>query len=240
MSRPDGPMDVPRPIRRLAGGDELKPVWRNNLGGFTFRGADRYYKWQPRNDEFTLAGEADRLRWARPWTPVPEVLDLGGDDDGEWLVTRALPGHSAVSPHWVARPARAAHAVGRGLRALHEALPVADCPFDWGVATRIENARQRGLVVPVELETAPEIDELVVCHGDACCPNTLLDDDGHWSAHVDLTALGVADRWADLAVAAMSTEWNYGPGWEDAVLDGYGIAPDRARLDRYRRLWNAT
>jgi kanamycin kinase len=41
-------------------------------------------------------------------------------------------------------------------------------------------------------------------------------------------------------VAAMSTEWNYGPGWEDALIEAYGIEPDRARLSYYRELWNAT
>jgi aminoglycoside phosphotransferase len=70
------------------------------------------------------------------------------------------------------------------------------------------------------LTHAPPIDKLVVCHGDACAPNTLLGDDGCWSGHVDLGALGVADRWADLAIATWSTEWNYGPGWEDHLLVG--------------------
>lgn len=51
----------------------------------------------------------------------------------------------------------------------------------------------------------PPVDRLVVCHGDACAPNTLLSGDGHFAAHVDLGALGLADRWADLAVAAWST-----------------------------------
>ena len=31
----------------------------------------------------------------------------------------------------------------------------------------------------------------------------------------------------------MSTEWNYGPGWEDALLEAYGIEPDRAPLDGF-------
>ncbi len=79
---------------------------------------------------------------------------------------------------------------------------------------------------------------LVVCHGDACAPNTLLSDDGRWSGHVDLGFLGVADRWADLAVATWSTEWNYGPGWEEPLLDAYGIDPDRERMAYYRLLWD--
>lgn len=80
----------------------------------------------------------------------------------------------------------------------------------------------------------------MVSHGDACCPNTLIGDDGRWLAHVDLALLGTADRWADLAVASMSTEWNYGPGWEDALIEAYGVEPDRERLAYYRELWNAT
>jgi aminoglycoside phosphotransferase len=39
-------------------------------------------------------------------------------------------------------------------------------------------------------------------------PNTLIDDDGRCCGHVDFGDLGVADRWADLAVAALSPGWN--------------------------------
>jgi kanamycin kinase len=68
------------------------------------------------------------------------------------------------------------------------------------------------------LADIPPADGLVVCHGDSCAPNTLLTGDGRWSGHVDLGALSVADRWADLAVATWSTTWNYGPGWEMPLL----------------------
>lgn len=84
----------------------------------------------------------------------------------------------------------------------------------------------------------PEIDRLVVCHGDACSPNTLIDDRGCFAAHVDLGDLGLADRWADLAVATWSTRWNYGPGWEALLLEAYGIVPDPARTAYYRLLWD--
>nr|WP_176786895.1 aminoglycoside 3'-phosphotransferase [Microbacterium sp. cf332] len=233
--------DISKRLGLLAAGAAVAPLWRNAVGGVTFGTDDgRVVKVGPRNAETSTRAEADRLRWAAAYTPVPEVLEAGEDGDVEWLVTRTLPGLSAVDPRWLAEPAIAVRAVGVGLRALHDALPVDACPFDWGVASRLANAAGRGVTVPVELRDAPTPEMLVVCHGDACCPNTLLADDGGWLAHVDLGALGVADRWADIAVASMSTEWNYGPGWDDALIDAYGVEPDPVRLAYYRSLWNAT
>jgi len=230
--RPDQPVAVPGIVRRLAGDAAVVAVWRNELGGLTFHvGADRYVKWTPVGD---LAGEADRLRWASRFTTVPRVLGHGTDGDGSWLVTAALPGRSAVDPYWIARPDAAARAIGLALRVLHDALPVAECPYDWGVAMRLGRAGVTGFADP------PPVDRLVVCQGDPCAPNTLLHDDGTPAGHVDLGSLGVADRWADLAVAAMSTEWNHGPGHSGAVYAGYGVAPDAERIAYYRALWHAT
>lgn len=241
MSIPSEPLLVDPVVRRLARGAVLEPVWVNELGGMTFRTDDgRFIKFGPRNAETSFAIEAERLGWARAFTPVPVVLEAGGDEEREWIVTAALPGRSAVDPRWVADPAAAVRAIGEGLRALHEALPVAECPFDWGVDRRVANAARRGIRVPDHLRTPPAVDVLVVCHGDACAPNTLIGSDGRWSGHVDLGALGLADRWADIAVAAMSTEWNYGPGWQDALVAAYGVTPDRERLAYYQALWNAT
>lgn len=243
MSIPTETVVVPEQVRLLAHGADLVCVWHNNLGGLTFRatGADEpfYIKWGPRNAESTLEDEAERLTWASRWITVPTVLDHGHDDTHEWLVTAAIDGLSAVDPVWVAEPATAVRAVGAGLRMLHDSLPVAECPWDWSVAWRIANAEEQGVEIPAALHTPPPIDRLVVSHGDACCPNTLLDAEGRPLAHVDLALLGVADRWADIAVAAMSTEWNYGPGWEDTLIEAYGVEPDRERLAYYRDLWNA-
>lgn len=238
-------IEPPARVRELAAGASLVPIWRNELGGLTFRAMrsgspDRYIKWGPRHLETSFAAEAQRLAWAGRWIRVPRVLEHGSDDDHEWLVTAALEGESAVSERWLADPATAVRAVGEGLRALHDALPVDACPTSWRVDDRLALARRRGIQVPQALHDAPPVDRLVVCHGDACCPNTLVGDDGRWTGHVDLGALGVADRWADIAVAAMSTVWNYGRGWEDAVIDAYGVEPDRERLQYYRDLWNAT
>ncbi|MGB3685154.1 MAG: phosphotransferase [Ornithinimicrobium sp.] len=86
----------------------------------------------------------------------------------------------------------------------------------------------------------PSVDRWVVCHGDACAPNTLLDTDGRLVAHVDLGALGIADRWADLAVASLSLEWNFGHGYESTFFHAYGIEPDPERIAFYRLLSDLT
>ena len=78
----------------------------------------------------------------------------------------------------------------------------------------------------------------MVCHGDPCAPNTLIGDDGRWCGHVDFDELGRGDRWADLAVAAWSTEWNYGPGWDDLLVRAYGVSPDPERAAYFRLLWD--
>lgn len=239
MSIPSAAVEVPRAVRKLAGGASLEPVWRNGIGGLTFRTDDgRFIKWGPHDAEANMRDEAERMRWARHWIVVPEVLEQGEDAEHEWLVTAALPGRSAVDARWSADPDTAVRAVGAALRAMHDALPVDECPWTWSPAWRIANAAERDVTVPEDLHSPPPVDLLVVCHGDACLPNTLLDDEGLPLAHVDLAALGVADRWSDIAVASMSTVWNYGPGWEDVLIEAYGVEPDRERLEYYRRLWN--
>src|SRR5258708_31084035 len=54
------------------------------------------------------------MTWAAAFTPVPRVLGHGADGEGSWLVPAALPGHSAVSPRWLADPRTAERAAAAG------------------------------------------------------------------------------------------------------------------------------
>lgn len=262
VAGPPGPdVAVPARVEAIAGARPVRAVWENQLGGLTFEvgvGPDRcFVKWAPAGSGVDLAEEADRLSWAVAFAPVPRLLDHAADPAGSWLVTAGLPGQSAVAERWKAEPRTAVAAIGAGLRALHDALPVAACPFSWTAAHRLADARRRaeqGRLDPARWDPAhrhldvaealtlladiPPPDRLVVCHGDSCAPNTVLTEEGRLSGHVDLGRLGVADRWADLAVAAWSTEWNYGPGWDGLLLDAYGVPPDRDRIRYYRLLWD--
>lgn len=241
MSIPTSVVDVPDVVVRLAGGAAVVPVWRNGLGGTTFRlvaaaGVDRFVRVSPPGAGPDLAGEVARLRWVARWAVVPPVLDAGTTTDGStWLLTAVIPGRSAVEPFWTSRPRQAARGVGRALRRLHDSVPVGGCPFEWSVTSRTAGRDDLAQLVA----QAPPDDRLVVCQGDACAPNTMLAGDGSPAGHVDLGRLGVADRWADLAPACWSADFNYGPGHADLVCEGYGVRPDRDRLRWYLALWDA-
>ncbi len=246
-------------VRLLVDGRPYEVVWVNEVGGLTLRVGDGpaspYLKWVPAASGENVSGELERLAWASAYSTVPRVLDRGHDAEGSWFVTEAIDAQNAVSPQWRRDPGTAAAAIGAGLRALHDELPRDDCPFGWSAALRLAEIKSRaadgafdehewssefaGMTLDAalsELERTPS-EDLVVCHGDACAPNTLIDASGQWVAHLDLDRLGVGDRWADLAVASWSTVWNYGPGWEDTVYEAYGVAPDVEKIRYYRLLW---
>ena len=41
------------------------------------------------------------------------------------------------------------------------------------------------------------------------------------------------------SIALLSLPWNYEGSWEAELLDAYGVAEDRARIEDFQRLWNA-
>lgn len=258
---PPSSLPALKAVLDAANGDLITPVWRNERNGVTYElgsgSSRRFVKWSP-VDGIDLRIEARKLLWAADYVAVPRVLRIGSDEVGGALVTAGLPGQNAVTDHWLSDPATAVAAIGAGLRELHDTAPVDRCPFSWSIADRMANINGRAAVIDptrwhadhrhltlnqalARLADPPPIDRLVVCHGDACAPNTLLADDGTCSGRVDLGGLGVADRWADLAIATWSAHWNYGGNygadWESALLDAYGIHPDPERTAYYRLLW---
>jgi kanamycin kinase len=256
---PQAPVAIPDAVEGLINARPFEVVWLNGLGGLTFRIGDTtsivYVKWLPAASEADVAEEIEKLRWASAYTLVPTPIDHGSDSEGSWIVTESIDAENAVTTRWKREPQRATAALGAGLRAFHDALPKESCPYEWSAAQRLREIRLRiedgsldqhewsesfsGLTLRTameELRVTPS-EDLVVCHGDACAPNTLIDERGKWLAHVDLENLGIGDRWADLAILTWSTVWNYGEGWEMNVYGSYGIEPDPEKIRYYRLLW---
>ncbi|MGC4192166.1 MAG: phosphotransferase [Thermomicrobiales bacterium] len=181
-------------------------------------------------------------------------------------MTSAVPGIGAdrLSPRDLAR---AWSGIGAAIRRLHD-LPVADCPFrDHDLAARMALARDvvaRGAVNPVFLpeadrqrEPAAILAELerdvsrmlalaardpVVCHGDCCLPNIMVDPETLVvTGFVDLGRLGVADRYADLALLTANARETWPDETAARAADAmlaktYGMPFDPERLSFYLRL----
>lgn len=221
---------VPEIVVELADDGPVEFVWRNDLGGLTFRIGDQYLKWNPRRTGIDLERERVRLEWLSRRHPAPRVIASGSDDGAQWLLTAALPGESAVGDTWRARRPEAIRAIATGLRAIH-AIGIDDFPSHWtpeGWAGR----------TPESLGPRPPLDRAVLVHGDACAPNTLISSSGEWTGNVDFGDLAVGDRWADLAIASLSLDWNFGEGQQGELFEAYGIEADEERIRYYRALWH--
>jgi kanamycin kinase len=206
---------------------------------------------------YSLADERDRLVWLRGRLSVPEVIDYGTDANTEWLLLSPLPGRDATDDELRADPSTLVPLLARGLHSFHERLRVTECPFDFRVGTALAHVRKRhgdgifddnydwheefahysGAEAVARLEELRPADEdLVVCHGDYCFPNVLIEN-GQVVGYLDVGELGVADRWWDIAVGAWSSVWNLGPGFEELFYASYGVAPDDRRIEFYRLLY---
>ena len=266
------PAPVETVLRRRFAGHEWQPTQHGNrVGAAVHRlagGTDLYVKWSPctaaPDPGISPCAEAERLAWlARQGIGCPEVVDTGTVDEHEYLVTTAAPGVPANR----ARPAGDLFAVCDAIADfaadLHR-LPVADCPFDRRLRVRVPQAHEaaalgdidladvsppwRGRTVVgllTELVTAARRvgrEEPVVCHGEYCLPNILIDPDT-WtvSAIVDVGRLGVADRYTDLALITRSMTTGlhpqYGRDHADRFMYRYGELPaDGDRITLYRLL----
>lgn len=221
---------IPEIVVELADDRRIDLVWRNDFGGLTFRIDDQFVKWNPRRTGADLARERVRLEWISGRHPAPRVIASGCDDEAQWLVTEGVPGECAVGDNWRARRSEAIRAIATGLRALH-AIPIDDFPSGWLAEVWVGRT-------PESIGPRPTVDDFVLVHGDACAPNTLISSEGEWTGNVDFGDLATGDRWADLAIASLSLDWNFGEGHQDELFDAYGIAPDEERIRYYRALWH--
>ncbi|QCI69415.1 APH(3'') family aminoglycoside O-phosphotransferase [Phreatobacter stygius] len=214
-----------------------------------------------------LDGERRRTEWlAATGLGSLTVLDWRMSDSGACLVTRTVPGVSASELSASALSA-AWPSIARQIKALHD-LPVADCPFERGLSTMVDRAADvvgRGAVNPDFLDPdqraipaavllarlqadmprrlAQEAGDLVVCHGDACLPNVMVDPDTYrCTGLIDLGRLGTADRYVDLALLLANARESWtspgdAPAARARLFDIHAIAqPDQERLDFYLRL----
>jgi aminoglycoside 3'-phosphotransferase-2 len=199
--------------------------------------------------------EAARAEWlSTQGLPCPKVLALETHDGRQWLLSSAVPGRDLASSTEL-NPLQRVTILAEGLRRLH-ALEIDACPFDQRLARRLVVAAARvranmvdqtdfdqerrsesasSLLDRLQRQQPAETD-LVVVHGDASFPNVMAKD-GQFSGFVDLSRLGVGDRYQDIALAAWSIRYNLGKEWVLPFFDAYGILiADHGKLGYYKAL----
>ncbi len=252
----------------LADVSEWVPIARGESDTLVLRHSSglRFAKVSSAHDGGALEAERDRIEWLhRAGIPGPRVLEWKASESGAVLITSAVYGVPADELD--ATQLRTAWpSLVDTLQQLH-GLPAASCPYDRSLATMMTAARTIVAEDRVHLEFLPqrlqdtppraildrleeelsgrqqqESEDVVVCHGDMCLPNVLVDPHTlEVTGLVDLGRLGRADPYADitLLLANARTVW----ASEEAARDAdeefarrYGITLDPARLDFYLRL----
>ncbi len=250
--------DAPSLPRIAAVRGAWQPVGVRTYGAGIYRVGDCYVKiapasWGPDDLRLSPPGEAARLAWlGGQGLPVPDVVDVGGDDDWTWLVTQACPG---VPVTHAPDPDVAVDAFADVARTLHQ-LASQSCPFGLNLETLREWARRatsNGWVdtadldpgnagrspgqLLAELEAMPQPDDIdTVTHGDLTPDNVLVDPaTGSVTAVLDAGRLGVTGVWRDLAVARRNLV-ELDPRLPERFLTRHGTRPDPAREAFYRLL----
>ncbi|MFI9838872.1 APH(3'') family aminoglycoside O-phosphotransferase [Nonomuraea sp. NPDC051941] len=249
-------------------GDGWIPVTGGESGADVFRSEDgtRYAKCVPAGSVTSLEEERDRVEWlGTQGVPGPRVLDWRATADGACLVTSAVAGVPADRvPAAGLRPAW--EKIADAVRRLHD-LPARGCPFARDLTWMFATARDvvaRGAVNPeflpeeqqdtpagellarlepqLEHRLAQEAAETVVCHGDLCLPNIILDPETlDVAGFIDLGRLGRADPYADIALLLANARETWPDEREAGLADErfaerYGIVLDRDRERFYLHL----
>lgn len=250
------------------GGGAWEPVTDGESEASVFRSEDgsRYAKCVPADSATSLEEERERVRWlGEQGIPGPHVLDWRDTPDAACLVTSAVSG---VPADRVPAPGLQAawESIADVVRRLHE-LPVRRCPFTRDLSGMFATARDvvaRGAVNPdflsedqrrtspdellarlvpqLEQRLAQEAAETVVCHGDLCLPNIILDPETmNVAGFIDLGRLGGADPYVDIALLLANSRETWADerqanSADEAFAKRYGIVLDRDREKFYLRL----
>ncbi|MFD7504033.1 APH(3'') family aminoglycoside O-phosphotransferase [Streptomyces sp. NPDC059850] len=245
-----------------------EPVTSGESGAAVFRSDDgaRYAKCVPPRQVAALEAERDRVGWLHAQgAPGARALDWRATAAGSCLVTSAVPGVPADRV-----PAATLHAawepIADAVRRLHD-LPPQHCPFSRDLRQMYATAREvvaRGAVNPdflpvdqqhtppgellarlapqLEARLAQEAAEMVVCHGDLCLPNIVLDPVTLTvTGFIDVGRLGRADPYADIALLLATARETWPDAHQAATAEArfathYGTPLDRTRERFYLHL----
>ena len=249
--------EIPNSLQPLIAGYYFEPVTIGKSSARVFRlkhGAESRLFLKCGPIQSGLKEEADRLQWLSGRVRVPLVVAFLAEGDQEFLLTEALIGRDAKIGGRD-NPESVIVGMAQELRLWHS-QPIADCPFDQGLAIQIQRAKNRaqdGLVDEANFDAeclgrsamellemldldCPENEDQALTHGDACLANVIFHG-AQCTGFIDCGRVGVADPYQDIALAARSIGNNLGKMWLQPFFEHYGLSKvDESKLTFYRLL----
>ncbi|MBD2814796.1 aminoglycoside 3'-phosphotransferase [Xenorhabdus sp. Flor] len=213
---------LPQNIDYFIGNSTLIPDEIGESPGSVYsfiRGNDRFFlKYSPvvyANTTYSVMREVSVLNWLNGRLNVPEVACVAENSEGEFMITRCIPGEPLYTRINAQQPVLE---LFREAVYQMQSVSIIDCPFDSGVNFRLQEleyllnndlcaeeydlGQWPGIETPqdllVHLRATLPSEERVFSHGDLCDCNIFVD--AHDELYfLDLGRSGIADRWLDIA-----------------------------------------
>lgn len=226
---------------------KIKEVVENQVGcsgdGVYFLQGENqnYYAKVSRNEE--ILNEVKAYRYLDGKLNVPKVFEFEKREDQYFLLMSEIKGQMLYELLKEDIPSTI-NLYATSLKKIHD-LPIEDYPLHRDLKNMLEIAKnhiahidindleeitqKRGLEETYQrlVELTPQERDLVICHGDFCMPNVLVDKK---VGYIDLGRSGIDDRYQDIALALRSLKSNieminkpYRKEYTTLFLNTYGI-----------------
>lgn len=239
-------MQLPEKIRTLIPEETYRLDETGMSGSSVLLFRDRVLKIQKRSRE--SENERRMMAWLQDRLPVPRMLAWEEKGDTIYLMMSRLPGDMVCGEAYREDPAGQARLMAEGLKRLWN-VDLSGCPGDWRLEHKLAQAGEAvrngrvnldnvqpdtfgegGFKDPAALlqwlwDNRPR-EELVLSHGDYCCPN-VFQHEGRLCGYIDLGRTGIADKWCDIALCYRDLSNDFGglyyggrahEGYDDMLL----------------------
>ncbi|PHM28494.1 APH(3') family aminoglycoside O-phosphotransferase [Xenorhabdus budapestensis] len=220
------------------------------------RGNDHFFlKYSPvvyANTTYSVMREVSVLNWLNGRLNVPEVVCVAENSEGEFMITRCVPGEPLYTRINAQQPVLELFC--EAVRQI-QAVTIIDCPLDSGVNFRLQELEYLlnndlcaeeydleqwpGIATPQDLlarlrATLPS-EERVFSHGDLCDCNIFVN--AHDELYfLDLGRGGIADRWLDIAFVHRNLREEVSISAATEFLDTLGGLDDPAKRVFFEQL----
>lgn len=170
--------------------------------------------------------EGENLSWLESKIRVPKVYKTGRIEDCYYVVMEKLPGRMFQETFTYLSVEDVIKLYARAIRQFHE-IDSTGIPFNHSLKMKLEDVKRTvdegkitnqyferefqemtvSEVYELMLSYQQEEDNLVLCHGDVCMPNMMIDE-SNTIGYIDIVQIGTCDRYLDIAIGLRSLRYN--------------------------------